>query len=310
MASKIYFCPAKLKKMEKTYSLPRLFRKSLETSNLNDIIESGNIVAIKIHVGDMERAGYRYIRQVFVQILVEYVKEIGGIPFITDTWGLKHVIVGLKNGFNYASIGAPLIPANGIKENFYYDIELEKYLQIKTIQVAGNIYDADVLINLAHGKGHGSCGYGGVIKNIAMGCTSYKTRGEIHRLEKKDNIGKAFQEGLADAVKAVLKNKRRKAFHIAYLMDIQPTCDCAPWSDIPIVPDIGILLSDDPIAVDYASLKMIDEAEIVPTSIGEKLKLRSGENKWLKIHGKDPYIQIDAGYKIGLGRKEYKLIEV
>lgn len=308
--SRVIFASAKLERMAKEYSLPFKFRRGLEESSLDDIVERGNIVAIKIHVGDMEGGGFRYIRQVFVRILVDYVKELGGIPFVTDTWGLRHVLVGLKNGFNYATLGAPLIPANGIKENFFYEVELEKFFRVGKIQVSGNIHDADVLVNLAHFKGHGSSGAGGAIKNIAMGCTSYRTRGEIHRLEKLDKIGRAFQEGMVDAVKAVLKNKRGKALHVNYVMDVQPTCDCAPWSDIPIVPDIGILISDDIVAVEHAALRMVDEAPTMPGSIAEKLGLKPGDNKWLKIHGKDPYIQVEAGESAGLGSRSYEIVEV
>jgi len=307
---RVLYVPAKLRRLDKRFSLPFKFREALELSPLRDMVEEGNIVAIKIHVGDMSGGGFRYIRPVFVRILVEYVKGLGGLPFVTDTWGLKHVYVGLRNGFNYATLGCPLIPANGIKENFFYEVEITKYFHLNKIQVAGNIYDADVLIDFAHAKGHVSPGFGACIKNIAMGCTSYRTRHEIHRFEKSDNVGKAFQEAMADAVSAVLKNKRGKCLHINYVMDVQPSCDCAPWSDIPVVPDIGILISDDIVAVDHAAIKMVDEAPIVPNSIAAKLDLKPGDNKWLKIHGKDPYIQVEACEKLGLGSTSYELVEV
>jgi len=316
MSSKVYFARAQLTpppgadfRRIREGSLPVKFRKALEDSPLSGIVDKGNIVAIKIHVGPMEEGGFRYIRPVFVRILVDYVKELGGLPFITDTWGFRHVIAGIKNGFGYDSIGAPLLPTNGIKENFFYEVELEQYYHLKKVQVAGNIYDADVLINFSHVKGHTSPGAGGAIKNLAMGCTSYRTRGEIHKLEGLDNIGRAFQEGMVDAAKAVLLNKRRKALHINYVMDVQTECDCAPWSSIPIVPDIGILISDDIVAVEYASLKMIDEAPNMPGSLAEKLGLKPGDNKWLKMHGKDPYIQVEAAEKAGLGTRQYEVIE-
>jgi len=111
-------------------------------------------------------------------------------------------------------------------------------------------------------------------------------------------------------VRAVLKNKHGRALHINYVMDVQPTCDCAPWSDLPIAPDIGILISDDIVAVEHASLKMVDEAPVTPGSVAEKLGLKPGDNKWLKIHGKDPYVQVEAAEKAGLGSRQYELVEV
>ena len=317
MTSKVYFASAQFTppsggdfRRAREGSLPVKFKKALEESPLSRIVERGNIVAIKIHVGPMEEGGFRFIRPLFVRILVDYVKQLGGIPFITDTWGLRHVYAGVQNGFGFDVVGAPMLPANGIKENFFYEVELENPYHLKKVQVAGNIYDADVLINFSHVKGHASPGVGGAIKNLAMGCTSYRTRGEIHQLERLDSVGRAFQEGCVDAARAVLKNKRGKALHINYVMDVQTMCDCAPWSDIPVVPDIGILISEDIVAVEYASLRMIDEAPNVPGSIADKLGLKPGDNKWLKIHGKDPYVQVEASEKAGLGTKQYEIIEV
>lgn len=317
MTSKVYFVGAQFTPpgggdfhRAREGSLPFKFGKALKESPLSDIVDKGNIVAVKVHVGPMEEGGFRFIRPLFVRILVDYLKQLGAVPFITDTWGLRHVYTGIQNGFGFDVIGAPLLPANGIKENFFYEVEVEKPYHLKRIQVAGNIYDADVLINFSHVKGHISPGAGGAIKNLAMGCTSYRTRGEIHQLERLDSIGKAFQEGCVDAARAILKNKRGRALHINYVLDVQTMCDCAPWSDIPIVPDIGILISQDIVAVEYASLKMIDEAPNIPGSVADKLGVKPGDNKWLKIHGKDPYLQVEAAEKAGLGTRSYELIEV
>jgi len=308
--SKVYLARSRLRKLEAKESLPNKLIKLLIEAGIEDIIQKGNIVAIKVHIGDMSNSGYRYIRPIFVRRVVDLVRSLGGIPFITDTWGLKHVESAVKNGFNYATLNASVIPANGIKENFYYMVKVPDAFHIKEIQVAGNIYDADVLINFAHSKGHPSSGYGGAIKNIAMGCTSYKTRGDIHNLEKLDNIGEKFQEGLVDATKAVLRNKKGKAIHIDYIMDVQPMCDCAPYSDNPIVPDIGIAVSTDIVALEKAALDLIDNAPPAPYSIAEKLGLKPGDNKFFKIHRKDPYIQVRAGERAGLGTQKYELIEI
>ena len=171
-------------------------------------------------------------------------------------------------------------------------------------------YYADVLINFAHSKGHPSSGYGGAIKNIAMGCIGPNTRSKIHRLEFLDDGGRAFQEALADAFHGVILNKVGKVYHINYALDIQPTCDCAPWSDIPIVPDIGILASTDPVALEKATLDLINKAPIVPNSIAEQANIKEGEDKFTKIHGINPYIQVEALAKKGLGSLDYKLVMV
>ncbi len=308
--SRVLFASAVLEKLEKEASLPYRFAKLLEMSSLKDMVSPGNIVAIKIHVGDMHHGGYRTIRPIFVKILVDYVKKLGGIPFITDTWGLKHAIIGIENGYNYETIGAPIIPVSGIKETDVVKVRVPNPLRLEEVEIGTAVFYADVLINFAHSKGHPSNGYGGAIKNLAMGCTGPNTRSAIHNLEKEDSIGRAFQEATVDAVHATILNKPGKAYHINYVMDVAPTCDCAPWSDIPLVPDIGILASNDIVALEKATLDMINRAPIMPGSIAEKAGLKPGDNKFLAIHGKDPYIQVEAAYRKGLGQFDYELIKV
>jgi Uncharacterized Fe-S center protein len=81
-------------------------------------------------------------------------------------------------------------------------------------------------------------------------------------------------------------------------------------SDIPIVPDIGILASEDIVALEKATLDLINQAPVVPGSIGEKAGLKPGDNKFLIIHGKDPYVQIEVGYRKGLGNMDYEIVTV
>lgn len=308
--SKILFADARLEKLEKEFSLPYKFMKLLDMSPLKNIIAEGNIVAIKIHVGDMHHGGYRTIRPIFVKILVDYIKKLGGIPFLTDTWGLRHAIVGIENGYSYGVIDAPIIPVSGIKETDLVKIQVPNPLRVNEIEVGTSVFYADVLINFAHSKGHPSSGYGGAIKNISMGCTGPNTRSTIHNLEKLDSIGRAFQEGLADAFHAVVLNKPGKVFHINYVMDVTPTCDCAPWSDIPITPDIGIMASEDVVALEKATIDLINQAPTMPGSIAEKAGIKPGENKFLTLHGRDPYIQVEALHRKGLGKMEYEIVRV
>ncbi|MEM0371764.1 MAG: DUF362 domain-containing protein [Ignisphaera sp.] len=308
--SVVLFAPAQLEQLDEKYSLPFKFRNLLKNSSLSSIIEPGNIVAIKLHVGDMSHGGFRTIRTIFIKILVDYVKSVGGVPFLTDTWGLNHVIVGIENGYGYEAVGAPLIPVSGIKEHDVVKVYVPNPLRLNEVEVGGSAYYADVIINFAHSKGHPASGYGGAIKNIAMGCTGPNTRREIHNLEQLDNDGRAFQEALVDAFHGVILNKPKKVFHINYVLDVTPTCDCAPWSDIPIVPDIGILASEDVVALEKATLDMINEAPIVPRSIAEKADIKPRENKFFKLHAKDPYIQVEAGYRKGLGRLDYEIVMV
>lgn len=120
-----------------------------------------------------------------------------------------------------------------------------------------------------------------------------------------------FSLSLAEAAKAVLSTfKRKRVYYVNFLFDIQPECDCMATSDTPVVQDQGILLSDDIVAVDQASLDLIAEAQPLPQSAAEGVKIKKGSDILSAIHGKDSKTQIKAGEKMGLGKSDYKLIEI
>jgi len=306
--SEVYLLKAQRGRYHRSESLVVKFPELLEKVGINEIVSKDSAVAIKLHFGVV--GGYRTIRPPFIRQLVDVVRGLNGRPFLTDTWGLSHVEDAYFNGLSYATVGAPIIPANGIKENDYRTIKLQENFHLKEVKVAGNIYDADVLINFAHAKGHGSCGFAGAIKNLALGATTPEIRKQEHEMEKTDGGAVKFQEAMVDVVKAVLSNKGDRAIHILWAFDIVEHCDCAPFGMVPLVPDIGILASKDIVAVEKACIDLINEAPPTPWSVAEKYELKAGDNKFLRIHGKDPYIQVYAAEKAGLGSTKYNLIEI
>ncbi|MDQ1280918.1 MAG: uncharacterized protein QG670_2181, partial [Thermoproteota archaeon] len=145
----------------------------LEKAGIANTIKSGDYVAIKIHFGRI--GGYRVIRPPFVRKVVETIKSLGGRPFVTDTWGLSHLDDALYNGFSDATVGAPIVPVSGIKENDFRVVQVDG-IHLKEVKVAGNIYDADAIINFARTSFHHSAGLAALIKNLAMGCSAPDTR--------------------------------------------------------------------------------------------------------------------------------------
>jgi uncharacterized Fe-S center protein len=119
-----------------------------------------------------------------------------------------------------------------------------------------------------------------------------------------------MQQKMAEYALGVLKEKRGKFAAINYIIDVTPDCDCLGWSDNPIVPNIGIAASRDPVALDAASLDMVARARGIARSALPASKLKTA-NKFGSIHkGIDPRAQLAHGEKIKLGRRAYELVKL
>lgn len=115
-----------------------------------------------------------------------------------------------------------------------------------------------------------------------------------------------MQEKVAEYSYAVLKDK--PAFHINFLMDISPNCDCWNFNDRPIVPNIGILASIDPVAIDKASVDLVNKEKVNPNCVIEHSQ---EPDKFKAIFPKTDWkVCLDHAEKIGLGTQHYELITI
>jgi len=96
-----------------------------------------------------------------------------------------------------------------------------------------------------------------------------------------------------------------KVIYLNFLTNITPDCDCCSYSDAPIVPDIGILVSCDPVAIDQASVDLIEQAHGAQNSVGENLK--RGEEKFEAMHDVDVALAMRYSEQLGLGIQNYRL---
>jgi len=123
---------------------------------------------------------------------------------------------------------------------------------------------------------------------------------------------KNFQKGMAVATREVLSFFQPKSvLHINVLLNVTMLCDCWGMSTPAIVPDIGILSSHDIVAIERASLDLIKVEDLLPSGLPKDRKLRDkGEHLFERIHGKDPFLQVELLEAEGLGTQKYELIEV
>jgi uncharacterized Fe-S center protein len=104
--------------------------------------------------------------------------------------------------------------------------------------------------------------------------------------------------------------KDRPHFHISFVMDVSPTCDCHGYNDAPIVPDVGMFASFDPVALDMACMDAVNAQKPVRHSLLGEAELDLGDH-FRSVHpATNGIAAINHGAKIGLGNKEYELITI
>jgi len=168
MESVVYFATARATRWDYQYSLVARLERLLERLKLEERIEKDEYVAIKTHFGS--QGAHRIVRPVFLRKVADAVRAAGGKPFVCDTVrinGWEYLEVANQNGINPQSVGCPVILADGL---FGCDsVEVEAGPVLGSVRVASAIYDAPAMVVVSHCKGHIGAGYGGAIKNLAMG---------------------------------------------------------------------------------------------------------------------------------------------
>ncbi len=174
MTSKVYFGSAHQARWEAEETLPHKLEVIMEKLKLRERVKD-EIVALKMHLGS--HLGYSTIHPVFVRKVVQAIKDGGGKPFVVDlAWD---AISATERGYTPEVLGCPVYLSAGINDKYHYAHDYE-YKNMKTWKLAGTIEDATFLVDFAHVKGHPSCGFGGVIKNLALGDMISDTRRAMH----------------------------------------------------------------------------------------------------------------------------------
>jgi len=119
-----------------------------------------------------------------------------------------------------------------------------------------------------------------------------------------------FMEKMVEYTMGVLKNKSNKSLFLNFITNVSPACDCFPVADAPIVRDIGIVAATDPVAVDQASVDLVNKEPALPDSC-MKEGLAAGSDKFRALYPKvDWEIQLAYAEKLGLGDRSYNLIAI
>ncbi len=366
--AKVYFADLRARAANKNRTAK--IKKLFEAAGFAQRITKGDLTAVKVHFG--ERGCDTHVSPTYVRTVVERIKACGGKPFVTDTNTLysgsrhnavDHLLTAVEHGFDYAVLGAPVLIADGLDSTNVVEVPSQGK-HFSTVKIAGDIVRAGSLVVLSHFKGHELAGFGGAVKNLAMGCAPRAGKQDQHCVrfqvdpkkcigcgecvkvcpaeaismaDKKALIEKSicigcgecltvcpkkamgidwhteigpFMERMVEYARGAVAGKEQRTAFINFLVNVTPDCDCVPWSDSPIVPDIGFLASTDPIALDKACLDLVNEQAGCPDC---KLEFghEPGENKfqalWKWTKGE---LTFTHGEAVGLGSPRYELVKI
>lgn len=263
-------------------------------------VELKGKVAVKVHSG--EKGNQNFLKPEFWKPVVDYV---GGTVVECNTayngarnTTERHLDLFREHGWTEL-FDVDLLDAEG--PDLVLDIPNGK--KIRKNYVGKNIAKYDSLLVLSHFKGHPMGGYGGAIKQLSIGIASSYGKKYIHGVGDTENFWgsdhDSFLESMADAASSVTELFEGKIVYVNVMKNMSVDCDCCAVAEDPCIADIGILVSDDPIAIDKACIDLVyacsDEGK--PHLI-ERIESRNG------IH------TIDAAAELGFGTTDYELIEV
>ncbi len=148
-------------------------------------------------------------------------------------------------------------------------------------------------------------------EKLCIGCAecTITCNSRAIRIRWEEGREGSLQERMAEYALGVVKPKEGKCGFVNFVMNVSPQCDCYGWNDAHIVPDIGMLASTDPVALDAACADLVNGAEALPDSaVGRAAR---GADKLAMLYpGVDWTVQLRHAERIGLGTRAYSLINV
>ncbi len=288
------------------------FAKDISPESLQKVYDALNVkltgkIGVKVSTGERGAKGY-----LKASLIGPFVKNLNGtiIECNTAYGGARnnaeeHMEVAKEHGFtDFADVD--IMDADG---EFKIPVKQGKHLEYDL--VGKNFANYDAIINLAHGKGHAMGGFGANLKNQSIGIASRNGKAYIHTAGRTDDPNMlwrslprqiAFIESMAEAATAVadyLKENNKPIVYITVMNALSVDCDCDANQGDPVMADLGIIASLDPVANDQAFIDMIWNSE---DPGAKKLRARIDRQEGREIL---PYAE-----SLGLGTRQYELIEV
>lgn len=287
MASKVYFSRAITP--EKVLQMYTLLGKQLPGK-----------VAIKVHSG--EKGNQNFLRPDFWKPVIDHV---GGTVVECNTaypgqrnTTKKHLKLFDTHGWS-RYFPVDLLDAEG--PDMVLEIPGGKI--IRKNYVGKDMANYDATLVLSHFKGHPMGGFGGALKQLSIGYASAFGKAYIHGAGEPAKIWTAnqddFKRAMADAAMSVVEYFKGNAVYINVMKNMSVDCDCCAIAKDPCMGDIGILISEDPVALDQACVDLVYASD----DPGKEHLIKRMESRY-------GILIVEAAAELGFGSREYELIEV
>lgn len=262
-------------------------------------------VAIKLHTG--EKHGPNIIPRELVKALQATIPNSNIVETNTLYQGDRYTTAGHRetlkvNGWDFCPVdimdefGTVMLPVRGGKH-------------FKEVSMGASIVDYDSMLVLTHFKGHAMGGYGGSMKNIAIGCADGRAgKAMVHGVDVNNQPtdwnawpGKELlMENMAESAKATIDFFGKHIVYINVMRRMSVDCDCAGLAAAePTIPDIGIVASTDLLAIDQASIDMVYAMEAAQNhDLVERIESRHGLR------------QLSYMNELKMGNPNYELIDI
>ncbi|SFM59200.1 DUF362 domain-containing protein [Methanolobus profundi] len=264
---------------------------------------TGN-VAVKISSG--EPGGENYLKPELIKDLVQSVN--GTIVECNTAYGggraetLMHKQVMIDHGF------AAIAPTDIMDEEGEMSLPVPAGQHLDEFIVGSHFENYDSWLILSHFKGHAMGGFGGALKNVAIGIASANGKTGVHGAGNYDDVSQIweafgntpqddFLESMAEANGAFMNEVGDNVVYINVLNRLSVDCDCDSSPAEPTMADIGIMASLDPIALDQASVDLIYAAP-------------DGQDLIERMESRNATHILDHGAGLGLGSQEYELVDL
>jgi len=262
--------------------------------------ELGGRVAVKLHSG--EKGNQNFIGPELWKPVIELVE--GTVTECNTAYSGER---------NTTDKHMRLMKDHGWSDNFKVDIldaegpdlvlDLPNGRRIKKNYVGKSLSGYDSMLVLSHFKGHPMGGFGGALKQISIGVASSYGKAYIHGSGDPSKLWTgdhdSFLDSMADAASSVVDFFEGRLVYINVMKNMSVDCDCCAVAEDPCMADIGILASDDPVALDKACIDLVyASSDPGKPHLIERIESRNGIRT------------VNSAAELGVGSLDYELIKI